>query len=351
MDVTCDRCSTRYEFDEALVSNRGTTVKCTSCGHQFKVYRPKESVQLEGWTVRTVDGREVYFKAMRELQAAIHGRDITPEDVLIPGDGGEPRRLGRIEELESFFAAPEGPETPTVRRKAKVAPGDDISMATTRVAGSSSPSRIDRTGSAVPSRTGDTLRPPPTSRTPPAVKIPKASSPPKKRRSERPQTRPQAGAKQRQASRRTTDRPGRKSKAESPPIPEAKPSASTAAAVDALHDAVNAMFASNAGGPEVGGAAATSDRSDDSAAETSGDRHQESARYARTHVPSVQDEDTLGEEDWDNEPETKKSDDQELSDTAAGTPRARRLEMPSEHPDLPSVPPLTPTPSVASWPV
>jgi predicted Zn finger-like uncharacterized protein len=38
MDVTCDRCGTEYEFEEALVSTRGTTVKCTHCGHLFNVY-------------------------------------------------------------------------------------------------------------------------------------------------------------------------------------------------------------------------------------------------------------------------------------------------------------------------
>ena len=41
MDVTCDRCGTEYEFEEPLVSTRGTTVKCTDCGHLFKVYRPQ----------------------------------------------------------------------------------------------------------------------------------------------------------------------------------------------------------------------------------------------------------------------------------------------------------------------
>ena len=38
MDVRCSRCGTEYDFDDALVSERGTTVKCTNCGHQFKVY-------------------------------------------------------------------------------------------------------------------------------------------------------------------------------------------------------------------------------------------------------------------------------------------------------------------------
>ena len=37
MDVRCERCNTEYEFDDALVSERGTTVKCTNCGTCFEV--------------------------------------------------------------------------------------------------------------------------------------------------------------------------------------------------------------------------------------------------------------------------------------------------------------------------
>lgn len=104
MDVTCERCSTAYEFDDALVSERGTTVKCTSCGHQFKVRRPQAPGAPERWLVRTIDGRELEFRALRELQAAIAQALITRDDVLSRG-GSRPRRLGSIAELEPFFTA------------------------------------------------------------------------------------------------------------------------------------------------------------------------------------------------------------------------------------------------------
>src|SRR5512146_2985396 len=107
MDVTCDRCSTAYEFDDALVSERGTTVKCTNCGHQFKVRRPQPAGAPERWLVRTIDGRELEFRALRELQAAIAQALITRDDVLSRG-GSRPRRLGSIAELEPFFAAAAG---------------------------------------------------------------------------------------------------------------------------------------------------------------------------------------------------------------------------------------------------
>src|SRR5262249_32960331 len=104
MDVTCDRCATAYEFDDALVSERGTTVKCTNCGHQFKVRRATSSTTPERWLVRTIDGRELEFRALRELQGAIAQAQISREDVLSRG-GSRPRRLGSLAELEPFFAS------------------------------------------------------------------------------------------------------------------------------------------------------------------------------------------------------------------------------------------------------
>ncbi len=115
MDVTCERCGTRYEFDEALVSARGTTVKCTNCGHQFKVYRSDGTNDLDGWTVRTSDGRELSFRAMRELQAAIAGGHVSQDDILVPRRGGSERQLSHIEELSSFFAGQM--EAPTTRTR------------------------------------------------------------------------------------------------------------------------------------------------------------------------------------------------------------------------------------------
>ena len=117
MDVTCDRCKTRYEFDAALVSSRGTTVKCTSCEHQFRVFRPAGSGGLSGWTVRKADGSELRYLAMRELQSAISSAQVTEMDLLVPDDGSKPQRLGAIEELRSFFQAADPLEADTTRRQ------------------------------------------------------------------------------------------------------------------------------------------------------------------------------------------------------------------------------------------
>jgi predicted Zn finger-like uncharacterized protein len=104
MDVQCERCKTEYEFDDALVSGRGTTVKCTNCGLQFKV-RPKlDARETERWVVRTARGQELVFTSLRELQRAITTHEVGRGDTLSRGNA-PPRTLGTIAELEPFFLA------------------------------------------------------------------------------------------------------------------------------------------------------------------------------------------------------------------------------------------------------
>ncbi|MBL9022731.1 MAG: zinc-ribbon domain-containing protein [Myxococcales bacterium] len=104
MDVTCEKCQTEYEFDDALVSEQGTSVRCTQCGHRFKVRRPTGGGP-EVWIVRTVEGQTLEFRILRELKNAIASGKIGRDDVLSRG-AGRPRRLASIAELEPFFTAP-----------------------------------------------------------------------------------------------------------------------------------------------------------------------------------------------------------------------------------------------------
>jgi|HubBroStandDraft_1064217.scaffolds.fasta_scaffold08727_2 predicted Zn finger-like uncharacterized protein len=103
MDVRCERCSSEYEFDDALVSGRGTTVRCTSCGHQFKVRRFEDGAPAaDRWTVKTAEDHDLTFFSLRDLQQAISSKRVRRDDILIQG-GGRPRALGSITELEPFF--------------------------------------------------------------------------------------------------------------------------------------------------------------------------------------------------------------------------------------------------------
>jgi predicted Zn finger-like uncharacterized protein len=103
MDVQCERCKTEYEFDDALVSGRGTTVRCTSCGHQFKVRRaPGADATGDRWLVKTANGHQFTFLTLRELQRAILAHQVSRNDLLRRA-GAPPRPLGSISELEPFF--------------------------------------------------------------------------------------------------------------------------------------------------------------------------------------------------------------------------------------------------------
>ena len=108
MDVTCSHCNTEYEFDDALVSDAGTSVRCTQCGHRFKVRRREGSAAPEVWIVRTVEGHTLEFRALRELKVAIGNKKVGRDDVLSRGSG-RPRRLASIAELEPFFSQPGDP--------------------------------------------------------------------------------------------------------------------------------------------------------------------------------------------------------------------------------------------------
>jgi predicted Zn finger-like uncharacterized protein len=128
MEVRCNRCGTEYEFDDVLISERGTTVKCTNCGFQFKVFAAGLTSSVpERWVVRTIAGEEIAFGSLRELQRGIAERRVGPQDLLSRGNE-QPRRLGLIAELEPFFivqsSAPVGPIGRTLHGVAPERPSD-----------------------------------------------------------------------------------------------------------------------------------------------------------------------------------------------------------------------------------
>lgn len=109
MDVTCERCGTEYEFDETLVSDRGTTVKCTNCGHLFKVFRPgtepsSAPPEQRSWTLETAGGATQQIASLKELQRLITTGEVTADDRISRAGEGQ-KRLGDIAELATFFAA------------------------------------------------------------------------------------------------------------------------------------------------------------------------------------------------------------------------------------------------------
>lgn len=124
MDVRCTRCGIEYEFDDAKVTAAGVTVKCTSCGHVFKVKREEPSPAAFGpspqnpflqpqstfargldggeWMVKRTDGQVFRFKELTTLQKWIVERKVGRDDE-ISKTGKTWKKLGEIAELASFF--------------------------------------------------------------------------------------------------------------------------------------------------------------------------------------------------------------------------------------------------------
>lgn len=153
MDVRCGRCGTEYEFDDALISERGTTVKCTNCGYQFKVFPDAAALAPERWVVRTATGRELVYTSLRELQRGIANGYVNANDLLSRGNR-EARPLASIPELEPFLHQPSGgAHRPVPRTLHGVAPAANSSK------GGVGPPSLARSPDSQPASSGNGREP------------------------------------------------------------------------------------------------------------------------------------------------------------------------------------------------
>ncbi len=109
MDVSCPRCQTEYDFDEARIPDDGITVKCTQCGHVFRVNRRNDAAALppppvaREWKIRRRStGTTSTCRELTSLQQwIVEGKVIRDDEISLTGDTW--KRLGDIPELASFF--------------------------------------------------------------------------------------------------------------------------------------------------------------------------------------------------------------------------------------------------------
>ncbi len=108
MDVRCPRCQTEYDFDEARIPDDGITVKCTQCGHVFRVKRrvaaelPPPPVAREWKIRRRSTGTTSTCRELTSLQQwIVEGKVVRDDEISLTGDTW--KRLGDIPELASFF--------------------------------------------------------------------------------------------------------------------------------------------------------------------------------------------------------------------------------------------------------
>ncbi len=161
MDVRCEKCQTEYELDESRLKPGGVTVKCTNCGHMFKIrkrsntnvgaapaaeQRPRtqsskppptsgpvraDSILDDSptrlsddgpttverqWLIRLENGEQKSCRELATLQQWIVAAVVSRES-LISRTGKTWKRLGDITELAQYFdIADEAKTTRDVRR-------------------------------------------------------------------------------------------------------------------------------------------------------------------------------------------------------------------------------------------
>ncbi len=139
MDVRCEKCQTEYELDESRLKPGGVTVKCTNCGHMFKIRKrantnvgvpaamaadlrsgPAKQPRAESeapmkitdtpsgpsaerqWLVRLENGETKTCRELATLQQWIVAGVVSRES-LISRTGKTWKRLGDVTELGQYF--------------------------------------------------------------------------------------------------------------------------------------------------------------------------------------------------------------------------------------------------------
>ena len=229
MDVRCEKCQTEYELDESRLKPGGVTVKCTNCGHMFKIRkRTNTNVGLpvaadrpgrvtaskpppptsdrsqradsvlgvtdhgsgpnaaeRHWLIRLENGEQKTCRELATLQQWIVA-GVATRDSLISRSGKTWKRLGDITELAQYFTIADEAKAQRSAKPTKPPTKEELARATMLGVGAK-PSSAG--GSIIPDEddgraTGNfrartpTPPPPPPSRTPPSTapsNVPKAN--------------------------------------------------------------------------------------------------------------------------------------------------------------------------------
>jgi predicted Zn finger-like uncharacterized protein len=104
MEVICPKCNTTYDFEDTLIGPRGTVVRCTQCGHMFKLFRggTEKDIDVAGWMIRKKEGPVFNVDRFSTLQKWIIEGKVTAVDEL-SRTGKSWKKLGEIVELSGLF--------------------------------------------------------------------------------------------------------------------------------------------------------------------------------------------------------------------------------------------------------
>ncbi|HEX7501077.1 MAG TPA: zinc-ribbon domain-containing protein, partial [Polyangia bacterium] len=121
MDIRCGRCQSESQVEDANVSDLGTEVRCSDCGHVFLVKRQGSAASTANtsrepkgksagtWVIETEAGRPLRLRDLTTLHKWIIERRVGREDRLAR-DGAPWQRLGDVAQLVPFFDIAESAE-------------------------------------------------------------------------------------------------------------------------------------------------------------------------------------------------------------------------------------------------
>lgn len=102
MEVRCDRCGSRFDFDSQQIPREGLAVECSQCHSIFNVFSEHGESGPGIWRLRQASGDLFEFKELTTLQRWIVEGKIG-RNGEISRTGNQWKRLGDIAELAAFF--------------------------------------------------------------------------------------------------------------------------------------------------------------------------------------------------------------------------------------------------------
>src|SRR5574338_169401 len=112
MDVRCEKCQTEYELDESRLKPGGVTVKCTNCGHMFKI-RKRANTNVGVATAKSVsDEAPTVPKPPPRPQTSPVGQPTAQ-----PAPVSDRARRGEAEAPVNINDMPSGPQSATPERQ------------------------------------------------------------------------------------------------------------------------------------------------------------------------------------------------------------------------------------------
>jgi predicted Zn finger-like uncharacterized protein len=116
MDVRCEKCQTEYELDESRLKPGGVTVKCTNCGHMFKIRKrsntnvgvPAVAAGLADSRSKPISGKQPRAESVGDAPIRINAAPSGPNTErqwLVRLENGDTKTCRELATLQQWIVA------------------------------------------------------------------------------------------------------------------------------------------------------------------------------------------------------------------------------------------------------